>query len=89
MADRGTLYSDYLAKENTTAVSGVFVILVFLRHFYGNTTVNGAFDGFAGQLNTRMGQLLVTAFLFYSGFGVMNAIAAKGSAYTAKLPLKR
>ena len=88
MADRGTLYSDYLAKEHTTAVSGIFVILVFLRHFYGHTTVNGAFDSFAYQLNGKLGQLLVTAFLFYSGFGVMNAIAAKGSGYTAKLPQK-
>ncbi len=87
-ADRGTLYTDYLSKENTTPIAGIFVFLVFFRHFYDYVAPNGAYDGFADRFNGAMGQFLVTMFLFYSGFGVMHAISAKGNGYTAKLPLK-
>lgn len=88
MAGRGTLYPDYLAKENTTPIQGIFVFLVFLRHYYGYITPDGQFDSFATSLNSALGQMLVTMFLFYSGYGVMLSVSEKGKAYTGKLPQK-
>lgn len=87
-ANSGELYTDYMSRENTTAIQGVFVFLVFFRHFSEYISFNGSFDNFAFEFNNMMGQLLVTLFLFYSGYGIMEAISSKGKGYLKKLPQK-
>lgn len=82
------LYDDCMNIENTIAVQGIFVLLVFFRHFVQYVSLRGPYDAFARTLNSSMGQLLVTPFLFYSGFGIMESISAKGLKYTYALPKK-
>lgn len=79
---------DPLSREQTTAVNGFFVLLVFLRHTVDYIDF-GAWDGIFKTVNSRLGQLIVVPFLFYSGYGIMRSIAAKGSAYVSALPKNR
>lgn len=83
-------HKDYLSKESTNAVNGVFVALVFLRHFsqyvkFSSEPIDSLFVTFNGYL----GQLLVTTFLFYSGYGIVCSIKAKGDSYVNSIPKKR
>lgn len=83
-------HKDYLSKEITTAVNGIFVILVFLRHFTQYVKFSESpIDRLFLEFNTNLGQLLVTTFLFYSGYGIMCSIRAKGDSYVNTIPKKR
>ena len=89
IADKGHFFPDYISKEKTIAVEGVFVVLVFIRHFFRYDFPVGQYDGFAQTLDSSSTQLIVTLFLFYSGFGVMESIRRKGyKLYTKTLPSK-
>ncbi len=89
-AKPGEFHRDYLSKEVTTAVNGIFVMLVFLTHFKQYVTLsNGAVDSLYLQFNKGMGQLVVTTFLFYSGYGIMCSVKAKSQAYVNTIPRKR
>lgn len=37
----------------------------------------------------KVGQLMVTTFLFYSGYGIMESIKQKGTVYVSNIPKKR
>lgn len=90
IAKEGQFHQDYLSKENTTAINGIFVILVLLCHFtqyvtFGMTFVDQSFVYFKSHL----GQLVVTTFLFYSGYGIICSISKKGMPYIKSIPKKR
>ena len=76
---------NYLSKENTTAVNGIFILVVFLSHLREYVTLPQILQGFTSSL----GQLMVAMFLFYSGYGVMESIKKKGIEYVREIPLKR
>lgn len=89
-AEENKFHTDYMSKENTGAVNGIFVVLVFLRHFSQYVKFSdGLVDQLFVKLNGYMGQLLVTTFLFYSGYGIMCSIMSKGSDYVRQIPKKR
>lgn len=72
IAGEGQFHKDYLSKENTTAINGIFVVLVLLCHFtqyvrFGSGLVDQSFLFFKSHL----GQLVVTTFLFFSGYGII------------------
>lgn len=88
-------YNDeYLSFEMTNAVKGVFILLVFIKHATPYV-VNAGWvpTGIWGELfnfvNNNVGQWIVAMFLFYSGYGVMEAIKRKGCEYVQGLPRKR
>ena len=94
-AEKGRLYTDYMAKENTLALQGIFVLYVILRHFSSYVPYSRPIDGLAKLINSGTGQLLVTPFLFVSGYGVMEAVFRKASLpdgkrniYISRLPVK-
>lgn len=78
------LNPDYLGREQCESVKGIFILLVFFSHFMGYVRQTGgvAFD-------MPLGQLIVTLFLFYSGYGVMESIRTKGAAYVREMPKRR
>ena len=78
----------YLSKEQTGAINGFFVLLVFLRHTVDYITL-GSWDGVFGAVNTGLDQLIVVPFLFYSGYGIMCSIRRKGQSYVSALPRHR
>lgn len=78
----------HLSKEQTGAMNGFFVLLVFLRHTVDYITL-GPWDGLFKTVNTQLDQLIVVPFLFYSGYGIMRSIRAKGQPYVAGIPWNR
>ena len=75
----------YLLKENTTAVNGVFVVLIVLSHYAQYADLSGAYDAPYLALREHLGQMVVVSFLFYSGYGMMESIRNKGAAYLKRI----
>ena len=84
-------FSDFLEREQTNSIKGLFILFVFLRHSLQYVVRNGyRFNSFGDSIvlftNGMLGQLIVVMFLFYSGYGVMEAIKNKGGVYIEKMP---
>ena len=83
--------SDYMSVEKTTAIKGIFIIVVFFSHFKNYIDIDNAwiadvkFYDFLALISQRM----VTPFLFFSGYGVMESISKKGIKYIHSIPKKR
>lgn len=84
------LRADYLGRESTDAVRGIFILLILASHFVQYL------DPFAqpldlayGRLRTILGQAVVTLFLYYSGYGVALSADQKGQDYVRAMPAKR
>lgn len=89
VAEMGTFFNDYISKERSTAVKGVFVLLVFLSHYSQYVTLDGVYDKPYLVLQQHLNQMIVALFLFYSGFGMAQAIKNKGFGYIKTIPTKR
>ena len=77
---------DYLGKEQCNAIKGIFILVVFIRHIWPylrdfGYDFSSLGDGIFMKIDRCMGQLIVVAFLFYSGYGVMESIKYKGKQY--------
>lgn len=69
----------FLSHSRTTTINGVFVLMVFFSHFYSyyiNDNLS-AFDSIPHKFVSLFGQLMVTTFLFFSGYGIMYSIKNK------------
>lgn len=86
------LNEHYLDFDRTTAMKGIFILLVFLTH------VVGYIPAYLGPallhepyfwVQEKMEQGVVVMFLFYSGYGVMESIKKKGTAYVRAMPKNR
>lgn len=78
---------DYMSPESTTAVNGIFTVLVMMSHIVDSYEAGG----FADELFTRyihFGQLVVVTFFFYSGYGIAESLRRK-SGYVQKMPKNR
>ena len=86
------LNEHYLDFDRTTAMKGIFILLVFLTHVVGYIP---AYPGPAllhepyFWVQEKMEQGVVVMFLFYSGYGVMESIKKKGTAYVRAMPKNR
>jgi hypothetical protein len=87
-------FSDHLEIDQTNAIKGFFILMVFISHCMldikkaGYEFVSG-FDAVGMQIRSELGQLVVVMFLFYSGYGVMESYAKKGKEYVRTFPKKR
>lgn len=84
----------YLSYDMTNAVKGIFILLVFMRHanqyiLGSGYDFNSYGDALLLNINSCLGQSIVTLFLFYSGYGVMESIKKKGDEYITSFPRKR
>lgn len=79
-------FTDYSSPAQTTAINGIFVLLVFLSHAAQYVKLNGVMDKPYDLLKTFLGQLVVVTFLFFSGYGMMESIRKKGKAYVKNIP---
>lgn len=84
----GEFRRDYLEKQNTTAIKGLFVILVIFSHFISYTKT-GTYDNIYMQFRAHLNQAVVAMFLFYSGFGIGESIRTKGKEYVRNFPRRR
>jgi len=79
-------FSDYLGRQQTQVIKGIFVALVFLRHYEEYVKLSGGIHKLFLLVNYYSGQLIVAMFLFYSGYGIYCAMDKKGAAYVASMP---
>ncbi len=78
----------YLDKKNTTAINGIFVILVVFSHYSQYADFGGAYDYPYIVIKEHLNQLVVATFWFYSGYGMMESIRKTKGEYIKKLPKK-
>lgn len=73
----------YLDKDYTNMIKGIFLLLVFIRHFvqYKLPFNNSWIDSIGLNIDSRLGQLIVTLFLFYSGYGIIESFKKKKDLY--------
>lgn len=83
------LNNNYLSMDNTQSIKGIFIILVFFSHFNSYVSFENGFDLLYKNAVALFGQTMVTLFLFYSGYGVMESINQKGINYLKQFPVKR
>ena len=81
-------FEDYLSLEKTTSIKGIFILLVFFSHFGSYVEFNSIFDLHYVKLRSLWGQTIVTMFLFYSGYGILESINKKSN-YIDNMPVKR
>ncbi len=75
---------EYISPSQTSAINGIFVMFVFLRHFKQYIEL-GRYDAYFKACDSWLGQLIVTTFLFYSGYGIMYSIMHKDN-YVRTIP---
>lgn len=82
-----------LSRYSTDSIKGIFILVVFARHIFpyiaGIKEDLGYLDRLYCSIDSLVRQLLVVMFLFYSGYGVAESIAAKGKKYIDAIPQKR
>lgn len=80
---------EYLSKENTSCIKGIFILIVFYSHICTYMPIQPEKDGLMLLLRNLLGQLMVTMFLFYSGYGVYESIKKKKDSYVNAIPKRR
>lgn len=88
-AKRDEIFEDCLSKDKTNSIRGAFIILVFFSHFTSYIQNFNILDQYEKTLLALISQRMVTMFLLYSGYGIMESIKKKGKSYVNGIPLKR
>lgn len=81
--------TDFLSRESTSMINGIFVFLVFLAHFSQYIDDWWKYDSLFIRFFNLLGECVVCSFLFYSGYGMMEQIKKDKNAYLHKLMVKR
>lgn len=70
-------HADYISKETTTSIKGVFAVLILFSHIKGYLTFETEADKMYASILSHIGQLMVAAFFFYSGYGIFESYKKK------------
>ena len=81
--------SEYITKDATNSIKGIFVILILLSHAKGYIHLAGIFDTAYIHFRTHVNQMVVAMFLFYSGYGIMEQIKKREFTYIKSIATKR
>lgn len=88
-ANNGEFHKSYISVGQTTAINGLFTLLVFFSHVSTYITLDGTFDKPYSSFKSYLLQLVVAPFLFYSGYGITESIKKKGTSYVRQIPKNR
>lgn len=80
--------NNYLDRKNTSIINGMFIIIVFFHHFSDYVVLSNNLDIYFYKVIALIGQLMVTSFLFFSGYGIYESIKNKAR-YVDNLFVKR
>jgi len=80
---------EYITRDSTNVIKGIFVILIFLSHSKQYLSLGGVFDETYLAFQNHLHQMVVVMFLFYSGYGIMEQIKKREFAYIKTIPQKR
>lgn len=81
--------SDYISRENTNAVNGIFAFLIVMGHFVTYYSEYNAFDLPYVEVRKFLGQMVVSTFFIYSGYGIYESVKRKGIGYISGFPKNR
>lgn len=81
----------FLDKDYSTAIIGVFALIIFFSHFSGylDQTPLNKLDEIAFFTTSALGQLMVVPFMFFSGYGIFEQYKKKGGKYATNMPKNR
>ena len=79
----------YLTKDNSNAIRGIFIILIFTSTFIATMSSFNKLDGPMVYFVKNYEQLLYVPFFFYSGYGIFETFKIHGKAYARKIPLQQ
>ena len=79
---------DFVSKGQTDALNGIFIIIVFISHMRGYLPALTSSSAISVFCNT-LGQMMVTSFLFVSGYGCTTSFKKKGMPYIKAMPRNR
>lgn len=79
---------DYMGRPQTTAVKGIFAWIIFMSHVRGYIDLSGSAGEILNWTMDHIGQLMVTMFFFYSGYGVIESFRNK-KGYARRFPKRR
>lgn len=80
----------YMNRDSTASVNCVFILLIFASHFSQTIPAyTSRLDTLYWSVRIFLNQLVVTTFLFYSGFGIVESIKKQGFQYIEEMPAKR
>lgn len=89
VSKKNEFYGDYCSPKNTSTINAIFSILIFLSHAVPYINPTGVLDGPYLDFRAFHGQLVVVTYLFFSGYGIMESIKKKGTAYVKAMPVNR
>ena len=73
-----SFHEDHMSVRATTAIKGVFAIIILLSHTKAYISLGTDVpDRLFGFTMRYLGQLMVTAYFFYSGFGILESVRHK------------
>lgn len=81
--------TDYISRDATNNIKGIFVILILFSHAKGYIQLDGVYDSMYSAVQNHLNQMVVAMFLFYSGYGIMEQIKKREFAYIQSIPTKR
>lgn len=70
-------HEDYMSLRSANAIKGVFAVLILYKHMGGYLKLSGMADRPFIMVTWTLGQLVVTMYLFYSGFGIAESARKK------------
>ena len=85
----GEYHQDYISVERSNAIKGIFILMIFMSHYAGYTTMEGFLDETYWTVRIHFGQGVVAMYMFYSGYGILESIKKKGFDYVAGIPRNR
>lgn len=88
-AGKGFFREDFFSRPVTDTWKGISIWLVFFSHFMGYIALSSPMDAAGKAVADAFGQLIVVCFLFFSGYGVCEAIQKKGAGYVRSFPKNR
>ena len=81
---------EYISIKTTKIINGIFVIFIFLSHSFQYINYSDSWiDRYGIFVISNIGQLMVTTFLFFSGYGIYESIKNKKEDYIDSIPKKR
>ncbi len=72
-----TIDAEALSHDRTIMINGIFVAIILFSHFNGYVLLTSASDEIYLKIFSNISQLMVTTFLFYSGYGIIESIKRK------------
>lgn len=67
-------HPDYICRQQTDAIKGIFAIIILFAHMHGYLPEAGEHDRIFYAAIESIGQLMVVMFMLYSGYGVMESL---------------